>query len=188
MAEVSTAQSLRQYYGAGYELTTFNSGRFRKLGDVTYIFWYVEADDEGFNVTPPREIFKYVYYDDILVIRTAHFNDPEHLSNLSFKDQVWMVPPIYRGITEEDERALRIPDMNSHFLCSYFLIRHSRLPLHTFARVDYRQDSQSLVRFKQLPGRIEFGLEPRYMEAITRSIDMHLRAMKVEEEQGLQRL
>jgi hypothetical protein len=75
--ELATLASLQNSYGGGYEIAVSVEGRFRKLDDVTYLFWQATTDGPEVRVSRlPRQAFRYVYRDDLLVIRSVAFNDP----------------------------------------------------------------------------------------------------------------
>jgi hypothetical protein len=42
--ELESPGSLQQFYGGGYEIAVSELRKFKKLDDVTYVFWWMETD------------------------------------------------------------------------------------------------------------------------------------------------
>lgn len=68
--ELSTQSNLDSFYGGGYEVCTWRKDAFRKIEDITYLWWTLQAREVGsFALSKgPRRVLKYTYEDDLLVI------------------------------------------------------------------------------------------------------------------------
>jgi hypothetical protein len=92
--EIANRRSLLQFYGGGYEIVTAVEGNFRKLDDVTYLFWFVQVIDDKIGLSLDR-VFKYSYQDDVLIIRTEDLTPSENMKGLILTNSfVSVVPPV----------------------------------------------------------------------------------------------
>jgi hypothetical protein len=70
--ELATPASLQKFYGGGYEIATSEMGKFKKVDDITYVFWWVAADGPKLRGgLAPSRVFRYSYKDDLLRIRAV---------------------------------------------------------------------------------------------------------------------
>ena len=138
--EITNASTLVERFGAGYEIASIVNGRFAKIGDITYVFWQVDATSNRVQISHPYQVFRYAYNNGVLAIRTARISQSSG-KELSVTDEgVHLVESIFRSITKEDVELFRAhpPNLNSRFLVNLFLMRFHDGPIHWFNRVDYR--------------------------------------------------
>lgn len=84
--EVTSADSILNRWGAGFELTYFYFTKFKKLKEYTYVLFSGIYEKTSGLSCHPYAVMKYKYIDDILIIRAA--NDE--------REQLFQVNPINR--------------------------------------------------------------------------------------------
>jgi hypothetical protein len=166
--EIRSHQSLLNYFGGGYEIASLSQRGFTKLNGVTYIFWTAETISEQV-VVRPHKAFKYQYYGDMLAIRTLALQAGNR-ALWSFEDSTHVIEPIYRDVTEEETSRFAFPDMNSRFLCNYFLVRDSHERVDLFTRIDLIKSKQPIVMFTELNGGLRLDFKDTFLRNINESI------------------
>lgn len=109
--------TIRQAWGAGFEMIYFDGERFRKMDDVTFILWKGNVNlDTGLYNMEPFLILNFSYFEDILIISATDMKNIEG----------YAVPPLY--LTVEDFNQRSIPQ-SVHFkskkVCSLFVLELS---------------------------------------------------------------
>ncbi len=110
--EVTSAESILNRWGAGFELTYFYFTKFKKLKEYTYVLFSGIYDNINGISCRPYAVMKYKYINDILIIRAA--NDK--------REQLFQVNPInkeYEKITFDESN---IPDFQSKDLILGYII------------------------------------------------------------------
>jgi len=164
-SEIATYESLSNYYGGGYEIASLFNGKFQKLDDITYLFWHGEITDKGIGMNL-HQVCKYSYIDDLLLIRAATLSEFSTNSQLSIKQTVELVPPIYRDITLEESSAFYRPAFDSKWLCSYYLVPHGESGIAVFSDVTYSVEGNAPIRFIEEEDRLIIGFEAKKLESI----------------------
>jgi len=170
--EITNASTLAERYGAGYEIASIVNGRFAKIGDITYVFWEVDATSDRVQVSHPYQVFRYAYNNRVLAIRTARIS-PSSGKELRVTDEgVHLVESIFRSITEEDVELFEAhpPNLNSRFLVNLFLVRFRDGAIHWFNRVDYRVTPDTCMVFTEHDRTIEIAIEQRFLEEIVETL------------------
>ena len=169
--EAERAASLAQFYGGGYEIAVSERGEFKKVDEVLYAFWSVDVDVEakrmGGNFLPSR-VFRYSYKDDLLRIRSVSF--VRSGKTTSAREQMFFVPPIYRDLLSHERADKSKPDLNTRWLCNYFLVRYSDGRSEIFARIDYQPKEKKWIRFEDLAQGIGAHVSHQFLEEVGRQI------------------
>lgn len=67
--ERANLHTVKQNWGAGFELVYFNNGRFLKLDEITYVINQAEFDEHGeIEVPVPVIVLHYKYHGEVLII------------------------------------------------------------------------------------------------------------------------
>jgi hypothetical protein len=96
--EISNASTLVKRYGGGYEIASIVNGRFAKIGDITYVFWEVDATSDRIQVSHPYQVFRYAYNNSVLAIRTARISHSSGKELRVTDEGVHLVESIFRSI------------------------------------------------------------------------------------------
>jgi hypothetical protein len=159
--EVENPASLLQFYGGGYEIAISELGKFKKLDDVTYVFWWVETD--GYKVRGnlvPSRAFRYSYRDDLLRIRSVAFV-PDGARTIA-REQLFLVPPVYRDVRSDEEADRSLPPLNARWLCNYFLVRvDGRLAI--YAMLAHQPQEQRWLRFEDFAGGVRVEVSQEFL-------------------------
>ena len=152
--ELFTSDFLLNYFGGGYEVASLVNGKFEKLREGSYLFWYgnLTGTNKGFNL---HQVEKYQYSGDTLVIRSVTFSDyargrPTKVT----RDTTFAVPPAYSHAQAAAPTGSRV-DMNSKWVCSYFFVPNTGKPgVAVFADVHYTADiAKSPIHFQEMDGQ-----------------------------------
>ena len=94
---MATLQNLNDLYGGGYEIATVLNQKFAKVDDITYLFWQASVDGKGgVRISRlPLKACRYSYHNDILLIRSAKFEDKGDMR--AFEQQLLAVSPVNLG-------------------------------------------------------------------------------------------
>ncbi|WP_146447878.1 hypothetical protein [Bythopirellula polymerisocia] len=112
-------ESLDEAFGGGYELAVASHGEFIKL-NVLYVFWrgWVSDDHKNFSLYDyPFLLFRYEYFDDLLVIRTIAMQEPA--DKPIPQESIFKVPPVYRFLTAEEESTCPRPPLKTEWTCNF---------------------------------------------------------------------
>ena len=120
-SEIRSGAGLDKLFGAGYELATLVDGAFKKVDDITYLFWNAWTDGNRVQIKFPHRSLKISYLNDILVIRVDTLISLPNGTGISTeKTECFFVEPIYRSV-DPDELIGFVPQtLNSRVFCNYF--------------------------------------------------------------------
>lgn len=167
--ELATLESLNSFYGGGYEIAVSENAKFRKLDDVTYLFWTASVDGNEVRLGRiPRRVFRYAYRNDLLVIRSTAFRDDQ--ANVSIRDDLFPVPPIYRDLRPDEESGQPAPALNAKWLCIFFLVSFPGGKRAISVKVRYQPQEQKWVKFVDVPGGVCVAVEHAFIEEMVREI------------------
>lgn len=168
--EIGDYESLLNYYGGGYELVSIFGNKFRKVNNYLLIIWHV-ASDEDKNYFYPAQICKYLYFNDVLLIRVfRHIDWTRDMQKKEFKESRYYVNPIYRDVSREEERTFVVPPLNSTVTLNCVLTQNSqekKFDFHSFVIPEdiekpfikfHNSDDSSAIRFSVDGKFIEKGL------------------------------
>ncbi len=90
--ELLTGATLKNRFGAGFELISLWGEEFAKLNRILYVVWlYDIGSPENVRIL---QVVNYVYMDEFLVVRTASFSEADQ----SFDCRTSIVRPLLRPI------------------------------------------------------------------------------------------
>lgn len=142
--EVTSADSILNRWGAGFEMTYFYFTKFKKLKEYTYILFSGTYDKTAGLSCQPYAVMKYKYFNDILIIRAA--NDE--------REQVFQVNPINREYKKISFNDSNLPDYQSRDFILGYIIRlpNGQVYLPSFVIL---VDKQENVKLKVNNGHLE---------------------------------
>jgi hypothetical protein len=122
--ELIRPEVLLNYFGGGAEIVSLVKGKFRKIGEITYVFWYVkENEDQTINFRLPKMALKFTYHEDFLLIRRGTFDESENPFVVKCDDhRVDIVEPIHKSFDISHAKNLSIPSFNSRWTCHFILV------------------------------------------------------------------
>jgi len=125
--ELISPQGLLNYFGGGIELISLVKGRFSKIADITYLFWYVnEGDRHNISFSLPETALKFTYHEDIMLVRKAEFKAEKEVLQLKCDDnRVYIISSILQPFDTNNIKNIPIPSFNSKWTCHYVVIRKS---------------------------------------------------------------
>ena len=164
-SEIATYESLLNFYGGGYEIASLFNGKFQKLDDITYLFWHGEITDNGIGMNL-HQVCKYSYVNDVLLIRAATLSEFSTNTQLTIKQSVEVVPPIYRDVTFEELSSFYRPTFDSKWLCSYYLVPHGDSGIAVFTDIHNSIEGNAPIRFIEQDDQLIIGFEAKRLESI----------------------
>lgn len=164
--ELNSQSTLRQYYGGGYEIATIIDGKFQKLGNVSYIFWFVDARTETVKISVPYHVVKLEYWGDALALRIARIG-----RDLKFQDELHVIDSILGDPIEVREQDLLRPaDMNSKFVVNFFLVIYPDGSSEWLSRVDLKPRAESVILFRNTENGYDIQMEKDFMDHIREAV------------------
>lgn len=135
--ELQTGSTLRELFGAGYEILHPIGNGLAKFADLTYYFWSIEEKmPRKWHCSIPFLAMKYSYHKDILVIRSVRLSpvastSKENMHNIE-SDELHMILPIYRMVNNDELIGYTPDSLNSKYICNVFFCRNIRGDLEVF--------------------------------------------------------
>lgn len=170
--EIATLGNLNKLYGGGYEIATILNQKFAKLDDVTYLFWEASVDGKGgVRISRlPLNACRYSYHNDILLIRSAKFEDKPN--RLAYEQRLFVVPPIYRKPEEEEMHKIIVPSLNARYLSNYFLIPISPNKAAVFGMVTCKEraEDEKWIKFEETATEVRVGVEMQFLMDVAKEI------------------
>jgi len=125
--EAVTGRTLKQRYGGGFECVTFQSGKFHRLPEVTFVFWRIGHKDKSqvvFKMLPT--ILKLCYREDDLIIRRTMGVSDEHAPRpVKAISSLFTIPSLL-GVSQTRPIGVdELPNLNSQYTFHGFLIERS---------------------------------------------------------------
>lgn len=164
-AEVATGSSLVNHaYGGGYEIVLPSSTGFQKSKDITYAFWRAKVEKDVKISRLPERVCVYGYNDDVLSIRSF---SPE-MEPLEQSCQ--HISPIYRHITDDEFKRLKVQQVNNQLICNHFWVENSGPP-EIFTQLEARQNQEEQVLlFEEENGKFTIKVRHDFIESVRRAI------------------
>ncbi len=161
--ELENPASLQQFYGGGYEIAVSELGKFKKLDDVTYVFWWVETDGPRLRGgLMPSRAFRYSYKDDLLRIRSVAF--VQNSARTVAREQLFLVPPVYRDVRPDEEADKSVPPLNARWLCNYFLVRFGDGRIAIYAKFAYQPREKQWLRFEDFDCGVKLAVSQEFLK------------------------
>jgi hypothetical protein len=161
--ELESPASLQRFYGGGYEIAVSEMRKFKKLDDVTYLFWWIETDGPKLRGSlAPSRAFRYSYRDDLLRIRSVAFvpAGPRTIS----REQLFLVPPVYRDVRPDELADQSLPPLNARWLCNYFLVRFGDGRLAIYAKLAHQPQEKRWIRFEDFAGGVAMDVSQEFLK------------------------
>ena len=159
-------------YGGGYEIATYISGKYDKIGDITYMFWRAGIEGDAVRVAfAPYRAFRYAYENDLLVIRSVGFDDSKETPVVT-DQKLFFVEPVYRDANPGETAAIALPSLNARNLCIYFLVPTETgfLILAAAHRKSYPTD-RKWVTFTETPAGVTgIDVERDFLQVVAKQI------------------
>ena len=170
--ELTTANPLGNLFGGGYEVGLFEGTRFRKMDDVTYLFWRVGRNENGFGVAlTPTVVLRMSYVNDLLVIRTL---ETEMVSAEIFKiarDDMHVVGPVYRDVGQTEIEEMARPKLDSTWLCNFFAVDRGDGNPEILFRLHADPVERPWIRFEENEGSIRIGTNKGFLAETARELE-----------------
>jgi len=170
--EIATLDNLNKLYGGGYEIATILNQKFAKLDDVTYLFWGANVDGKGgVRISRlPLNACRYSYHNDILLIRSAKFEDKPNTR--AYEQRLFVVPPIYRDPDEEEMDEIIAPSLNARYLSNYFLVPISSKEATICGMVTCKEraEDEKWIKFEETETEVRVGVDPQFIMDVAKEI------------------
>lgn len=161
--ELESQVSLQKFYGGGYEIAVSEMGKFKKLDDITYVFWWVDTDGtELRGGLVPSRVFRYSYNDDLLRIRSVAFVPDGAVTRAC--EQMFLVPPVYRDVRTDEQADISRPSLNARWLCNYFLVHFGDGRLAIYAKIAYQPQQKRWLRFDEFAGGVTVAVSEEFLK------------------------
>jgi hypothetical protein len=168
---MATLTNLKAFYGGGYEIATVLDQKFAKLNDVTYLFWRADRDSKGVRIGRlPVRACRYSYHNDMLVIRSAKFEDKGE--ERAIEQNLFYVSPVYREPHPGELASITPPSLNARFLCNYFLVPVPPNEIAILGMLCSKEtaDEKKWVTFTETPTEVMAAVEVEFITAVAKEI------------------
>lgn len=170
--EIATLDTLNDLYGGGYEIATILNQKLAKVDDITYLFWQASVDAKGgVRISRlPLKACRYSYHNDILLIRSAKFEDKENIR--AFEQRLFVVSPVYRDPDLKELQKITSPSFNARYLCNYFLIPKSQKEAAIFGMVTFKEraEDEKLIKFEETATDVYAWVEKQFIMDVAKEI------------------
>jgi len=178
--EVSTGLDLDTCFGGGFEIAVVEQGKFRKIDDITHLFWTVTksnmSSEMRFSLSPLMIKSKYV--DDLLLIRrakpafTQSYSDHINASLSETSDQLHVVEPIDRSVSWNEVDGLEWPTLNSNIYCHYLVVE-SRRPSPEVLTVVRIGGETTGIKINERGMNVEVGIADELIRYFAETVRQH---------------
>lgn len=168
----SSAETILNMFGGGYEIAVFADGRFRKVDSVTYAFWEAQATDSDVLLSPPQLIVKQRYLHEHLLIRAVHLKTgatdrPIELSD----DQRHSISPMVAGTPEPALADLKDFSLESRLFNHCILLHQGRNPLGVYTLVrNYERLEDAELVIEDRDDQVLLKVRPELLRMIGQSL------------------
>ncbi len=161
--EVSTASTVSNYYGAGYEIVYGEQGRCKKYDKILYLILEGTLEDSRCGANP-SQIVKYDYFDDFLFIRVFTMRHPITGAKLQRPvARAFVVPPIHRELTEINLDRVTLPTISYDLACTVLALR-SKDGLQTFSKIEsFPQSKLRPIQFLEAGSETTIGINQEFI-------------------------
>jgi hypothetical protein len=119
--ELNTQTNLLHFWGGGYEIALIIDGSFKKLDDVTFVFWRADVSSDKIKIMSPHFILKQKYFEDELVIRSAKIIESSG-TRISADDNSYLVLPVQKNKATNKKVDCKPLELNSEYTIHMFII------------------------------------------------------------------
>jgi hypothetical protein len=135
----SKASSLHCYFGGGYEVVFGEDGAFRKLDDVTLVYWNIQVSGKEVGISKPFHIQKQFYRNGHLMIMPIRFSAADAEEQGITATELHVVAEPGATVSADELGMDDLPSLNSRNTLHYFIQGETE---QVFTRFQYRQDSK----------------------------------------------
>lgn len=152
--DITSNDTLLNYFGGGYEAVIFLDGRLRKLNNTAYIFWQAHIEEDGgFSLSLPFKVFFHHYHNDFLGIRffsIRHGDSCESIELELEEHSMDIISPVNKVCGNEEIQALKDSDLDIERLANYIDVFNANNEyLTTHYAFDFLKGREVGVRFSQ---------------------------------------
>lgn len=164
----SRPTSLHCYFGGGYEVVLGEAGAFRKLDDVTHVYWKILVTEDGVGITQPFYIQKQFYRGAALMIMPIRFAQNKADRAQGFGGEVYVVQEPGQLLDVQEISEADLPSYNSCNTCHYFIQDETA---RVFTRFQYREDTKDndLIVVESDAG-YQLNIRKSFFESVTTTI------------------
>lgn len=157
--DLASKKSLLQYYGGGYEIAYFEKTEFKKLDDISYLFWTVHCEDSkriGVSSFPLR-ILTFRYTNDLLSIRAFSIKGSKDHKPIGTADEMFFIPPIHRAVAKKDViNSLNYDPISQSTVHVFQIINHQGEVIGYNQHFEHSKDPS--VKLEPVDGKSRFRL------------------------------
>jgi len=170
--EIGNRESLRTFYGGGYELASLIEHRFSKIDDITYVFWYAQVQSDGVRLNVPNAYMKFGYKDDALLIRSLHPKDNPKTGRQILDENLYIYPNFLKPARQWSLKDR--PSMNSRFVCSYILVDNPPQLPEILCHVDFEPTGSTIIKFDASGEKPVVQFTSEFFNQVKKSIFAHI--------------
>lgn len=176
--EIGTRESLRTFYGGGYELASLIGRGFSKIDDVTYVFWYARVRSEGVQLNIPHAYLKFAYKDDALLIRSFRSKHNPDTGKETLEESFHVYPNFLSPARQWSLKDR--PNMISRFVCSYIFVDNPPEPAEVLCHVDFDPTGSRIFKFDNSGEKPTALFEKSFIDKLIQSISEHVKKRALE--------
>lgn len=167
--EITTHETLLNYYGGGYEAVLYLDGKLTKLNNTAFIFWQAHIEDkDNLSISLPNKVFHHHYHKDILGIRyfmIEHGDSTEYVDLKLREHTLHMIPSIINMCAQEDAQAILSANIVTERVVNYVdVFDKTNNYIVTLYSFDFLKDKKAGVRFNMSgDGSITMTIENEFL-------------------------
>jgi len=166
--EILNGSNILDSWGGGFEIATFDQGKFRKIGNILHVFWRLESDARGVRLALIPKFIKYDYLDDALCIQKYECKFVGDAA-VSVADQHYLICfPLVRSSASTNYSIERMPSLNSEHVCHYVLEQSGA----ALSIVDWSQ-VRFVIEQPEGPGFLRIGIREDFKRTFFQAIESH---------------
>jgi hypothetical protein len=160
-SESTSGEPLLNLFGGGYEIASLVKGKFRKIGDITYVLWRVSSDDVSGTSLAPYYVAKQDYRNDaLLVYRALPVADK---NAIKMEESVFVIKPFGTPM-DMSNLSPDLPSLNSRFTCHIFF---NEATGDVRSRLDYSAiAAPNSIRFDENQQQVIVSINHEFLERI----------------------
>lgn len=167
------AATLRNLFGAGYEIAFFSGGRLQKVPEITYLVWDADLADHEVRRSHPLLVVKQQYVGDYLLVRSARItSSPQDPTPRVIEEQRHAISPMYETTNRPNADELMGVSLESRLICHCIATRRGATMAGIYTAVQYfGPESEMLIRIRDEPGHIVLSFRQDLLEKITGAVE-----------------
>jgi hypothetical protein len=162
------APTVLQCFGGGYELAYFNNVEFKKLPQLTFVFWDATLDNNGVGLAMPKFILKQQYLGDVLLLRSARIVVKRNQPSALVDEQRKVILPPYPASTRVAREELLRVTFQSNVLCHCVSV-NDRGKFTYFSRIDIHGSTAPSLLFSDTAAGVELTVARTLIDELSKS-------------------